>query len=348
MVAVKSQNADQFLRALPADIKAILIFGSDAGLVSERATDAAKRLIAKSTPPGEILRLDDTDLESDPDRLVIELTTIAMFGGRNVIRTTASRRVNTNMIGPLLESNTLEGALIIEAGNLKADEGLRPLFEKHIHAAAIPCYADSDRDLGSVIDGILKHHKLEISPDARRTLLTRLGADRALSRAEVEKLALYCNGKSRIEEADVEAATGDASELAIDMIVLAAGAGKIDAAISANDRAVSAGESPQTILIATQRHFQRLHRARATYEQNGSIDEALRALRPPLHFKSRDAFTAQVNAWSMQKLSKALEMIAKAQAQSRGGVLEDNLVTDRLVLDLGRLARWKPEPRGHN
>ncbi len=269
-----------------------------------------------------------------------------MFGGRKVVRTTASRRVNANTIGPLLTSNTLEGALVIEAGNLKADEGLRPLFEKSAIAAAIACYADSDRDLGVVIDEILKPHRLEISPDAKRMLLARLGADRALSRAEVEKLALYCHGKTRIEEEDVEAATGDASELAIDMIVLATGAGRIDTAISATDRLVSAGESPQAILIAAQRHFQRLHRARATFEQNGSLDDALRSLRPPLHFKSRDAFAAQVNTWPLAKLSKALEMIAKAQAQSRGGVLDDSLVADRLVLDLGRLARWKPEPRG--
>ena len=33
--------------------------------------------------------------------------------------------------------------------------------------------------------------KLQITPEAQRLLLARLGADRALSRAEIEKLALY-------------------------------------------------------------------------------------------------------------------------------------------------------------
>jgi enediyne polyketide synthase len=55
--------------------------------------------------------------------------------------------------------------------------------------------------------------KVQITPEAKRLLLARLGADRALSRAEIDKLVLYAHGKSTIEESDVEAAVGDAAEL---------------------------------------------------------------------------------------------------------------------------------------
>ena len=53
----------------------------------------------------------------------------------------------------------------------------------------------------------------------------RLGADRALSRGEVEKLALYAHGRGTVEVDDVEAIVGDASELALDKIPLATAAG---------------------------------------------------------------------------------------------------------------------------
>ena len=173
----------------------------------------------------EVLRIDDADLENEPARISIELQTVAMFGGRKVVRALAGRRVNANALKPLVEAGTIEGFLIVEAGNLRPDEALRTLFEKSAGAAAVACFPDEARDLDAMVGEILRAAGMQIAPDAKRMLLARLGADRALSRAEVEKLALFARGKTLIEEADVEAAVGDAAELALDRIVLAAGVG---------------------------------------------------------------------------------------------------------------------------
>ncbi len=268
-----------------------------------------------------------------------------MFGGRRIIRVNASRRVTSATIAPLLEGPPLEGLLVIEAGNLKPDEGLRGLFEKTATAAAIACYADNDRDIDGLIRSVLASFKLEISNEARPALAARLGADRAQSRAEIEKLALYCHGKPRIELADVDAATGDASELAIDMVIAAAASGQASHALAASERAFAAGESPQALIIATQRYFQRLHRVRTSFEAAGSMDTAIRALRPPLHFKIRDVFTRHVNSWPSAKLLRALDRITVAQRAARSSVIEDALAADRLILDLARLAAMQAPPR---
>ena len=337
MVAVKAHEADAFLRTLPPTISALVFYGSDDGLIAERAQAACQAAANASKPPGEILRLDDLDLERDPGRIASELTTISMFGGRRVIRVTASRRVTSAAIAPLL-AGPLEGVLIIEAGNLKPDEGLRGLFEKTPTAAAIACFADEARDLEAIIRATLTTYKLDISHEARQALIARLGGDRAQSRAEIEKLALYCYGQPRIELADVETATGDTSELALESVVTAAAAGQVTRALAASDRAFAAGESPQALIIVAQRYFQRLHRVRSSIDQTGSMDQALRSLRPPLHFKSRDAFTRAVQAWSGGKLIRALDGIAAAQRMARTSGLDDTLTADRLILDLARLA----------
>lgn len=336
MVAVKAHEADAFLRSLSPKIAALLFYGSDEGLVAERAANAAKAAAAATNPPGEILRLDDLDLEQDPGRIAVELTTISMFGGKRIVRATASRRITSASIGPLL-SAPIEGMLILEAGNLKQDEGLRGLFEKSPGAAAIACYSDSDRDLETVIRNVLSAHKLDISVEARQALVARLGADRIQSRSEIEKLALYCYGRPRVEMADVEMAVGDASELALDAIISAAVSGQPHAAMAATDRAISAGESPQGLIIAMLRYFQRIHRVRSALETTGSMETALRALRPPLHFKARDTFVRHVNAWPGGKILGVLERITAAQRASRGGALDDALVADKLILDIARL-----------
>src|SRR4029453_19280610 len=148
--------------------------------------------------PGEILRLDDTSLEDDPGRIAVELQTAPMFGGRKIVRATAGRRITAALLKPLVEPGGLEGFLIVEAGNLRPDDAMRGLFEKAPHAAAVACFPDEARDLEGMIRDVLAAAKLQISPDARALLVGRLGADRGLSRAEVEKLALYALGKGTI------------------------------------------------------------------------------------------------------------------------------------------------------
>jgi DNA polymerase III subunit delta len=343
MVAIKG-SVEQYLKAPPQGIGAILLFGPDAGLVAERAQSLAKAIAAQTKPPGEIFRLDDADLETDPDRLVVELTTVSMFGDRRIVRASQSRRVTAASLKPLLEGK-LEGFLIVEAGALKAEDALRKLFEGASSAAAIACYADEARDLNGLVQDVLGAHKLSISADAKRLLLSRLGADRALSRMEIEKLALYAHGSSEITEADVAAVVGDAADMTIDAIVIAAVTGKGAAAVTDCDRALAAGESAQYLLIAAQRYLQRLHRVRMGLESGLGMEDALKGLRPPVFFKQKDAFVAQVELWSSAKLARGLARITEAQRLARSGgeltVLDEAMLTEGLLLDLSRLAAFK-------
>jgi DNA polymerase III subunit delta len=344
MVAIKG-SIEQYLKAPPKGIGAILLYGNDQGLVSERAQALAKAMAAQSNPPGEIFRLDDADLETDPDRLIVELTTVSMFGDRRIVRAQQSRRVTAASLKPLLEAGRLEGFLIVEAGALKADDGMRKLFEGSDVAAAIACYADEARDLDGLVREVLQKHGLTISADAKRLLVSRLGADRALSRMEVEKLALYAMGQSEVSEADVTAIVGDASDLTIDAIIAAAVTGKGGMAVTECDRAVAAGESAQYILIAAQRHLQRLHRVRMGLESGLSMEEALKGLRPPVFFKQKDGFVAQVELWSAAKLARALARITEGQRLSRSGgeltVLDEAVLAEGVLLDIARLAAFK-------
>ena len=339
MVAVKAHQANAFLKSPDPRLSAILFFGSDAGLVSERSQFLARALAQREDPAGEIIRLDDADLDNDPGRLAVELMTMPMFGGRKIVRTTASRRINANAIRPLLDGPPIAGVLIVEAGNLKPDEGLRPLFEKSATAAAIACYGDEAQDLEVMVRQVLDAAGIKIAPDARDLLVSRLGADRALSRGEVEKLTLYALGKPEIDVDDVEAIVGDASEQSMDRIITAAASGDAARAIGEFTRSIAAGESAQGIILATQRYFHRLHRTRTAMDQGRSLDDALRGLRPPLHFRQKDTFAAQLRMWSTPRLDMALSAIATAAKAARlTSALEDTL-SERLLLTLAKHAR---------
>jgi DNA polymerase III subunit delta len=338
MVAVKTPQAAAFLKAPPASIAAVLFFGSDPGLVSERSQLLAKLIAERENPAGEVLRLDETDLDDDAGRVLVELQTRPMFSGRKILRVTAGRKINAAYLKPILDTAPLEGFLIVEAGNLKPDDGLRSLFEGSPSLAAVACYPDSAADIDTLINDVLSAHKMRIGADARALLQSRLGADRTLSRGEIEKLALYAAGSGEIQPEDIEAIVGDAADLALERIAESAANGRAVEAVTDYGRAIASGESAQTIILIIQRYFLKLHRVRGDLDGGRSLDEALRSMRPPLHFKQRDAFAAQVRNWSRASLDAALTRIAEtAKAARLSSALEDTL-GERLVLALSAMA----------
>lgn len=64
MVAVKAHQAQSFLKPPGPRQSAILFYGTDAGLVAERARALATLIAQREDPHGEIIRLDDADLDT--------------------------------------------------------------------------------------------------------------------------------------------------------------------------------------------------------------------------------------------------------------------------------------------
>jgi DNA polymerase III subunit delta len=337
MVAIKAHQAQSFLNPPGPKVPAVLFYGGDAGLISERAMKLAALVAARDS--GEVIRIDDADLDNDPDRLAVELQTIPMFGGSKVVRATAGRRISAQALAPLLEGGRLAATLIVEAGNLKPTDAMRALFEKSPQAAAVACYADEAADIEGLIRETLKAHGLSITADARELLVARMGADRALSRGEIEKLALYAAGRAEIDAADIEAIVGDASELAIDRALNAAVAGDGARAIGEFSRAVAAGESPQMIIGALQRHLQRLHRIRTDLDAGASFEDVIRQQRPPVHFKQKDAIGLQCRLWSSPRLARALARTAQAAKAARLNAALEEAIAEELLIALAGAAR---------
>jgi DNA polymerase-3 subunit delta len=331
MVAYKASAVPNFLRSPDPACRAILVYGPDAGLVAERAVTLAQIFVKRGNGPTEIVRLDDRDLAEDPARLEVELKTAPMFASQSVIRVTAGQRLDVQALKALLATPS-ENALIVEAGNLKPDSGLRKLFEAHKSAVALPCYSDEKFTLG-VIDAELAEAGLSIDRETRDDLMTRLGADQALSRSEVIKLALYAQGAERIEADDIEAIVGDAAETALDNFAYAVSSGDAKAALSELQRLASAGTDKSVALTALGRHFAQLHRVAAA-SSGGDIEEAAKWLKPPLHFKRKQAFIAHCKRWGANRLSHALPLIQEAVRRTRRSPDLEDALAEHLVLTL--------------
>jgi DNA polymerase-3 subunit delta len=337
MVALKAPQVDAFLAKPNPAQPVVLVFGPDSGLVRERAQALIRASVDDVNDPFSLARLEGDDLSAEPSRLVEEANTIPLFGGRRAVWVKAGSRNIAPAVEMLIGAASPDCRVVIEAGDLKRNAPLRALCEKAKNAAALPCYADAERDLARLIDDEMREAGLTIAPEARATLVPLLGGDRLASRSEIRKLALYARGKERIEVEDVAAVIADASALALDSLIDAAFAGRTADVEFQFAKARTAGTAPGTILFAAQRQVATLHKARLAVEEGQSADAVIEGLW--LHFSRKALVGAALKTWTTARLERAMSSLADAVLESRrqAGLAEP--IAQRALLSLAVNAR---------
>ena len=337
MTAVKPADADAFVARPDPKRPVVLVFGPDSGLVSERTNALVKAAVDDINDPFALARLDGEDLSAEPTRLVEEAQTIPLFGGKRAVWVKAGGRNIAGAVEPLLALPALECRVVIEAGDLRRNAPLRALIEKAKNAAALPCYADGEKDRERLIDNEMREAGLKLSPDARDMLIPLLGGDRAASRSEITKLALYARGQDIVGVDDVAAVVSDASALALDDIVDAAFAGRPADLERELGKARVAGTSAGSILFAAQRQVAQLHKWRTAIEAGSGF--SIDAVYPPINFRRKDTIAATLKLWTAARLLTTMAELADAVLQSRRNAGLADTIAERALLAIAANTR---------
>lgn len=310
-----------FLQRPDPGVRAVLCYGPDAGLVQERAAALAAAICPDPRDPFRIADLAAAALAADPARLADEAAQIAFGGGRRVIRVRDAGDSLAALFQRLLDHSPGDGFVVVDAGELPSRSALRRLFEQSAQAAAIGCYPDGARELGTVIRETLAAHRVTASRDAVGYLVEHLGADRLLTRGELDKLALYAGDGGHVELDDARASVADSAALSLDDAVMAAAEGDAAALDRALTRVFQEGASPVSVIRALLRHAQRLHGLATQRAAGASLDAVLRGARPPIFFKHQDSFRRQLERWSEGRLRPQLAALGAAElAMKRTGM----------------------------
>ena len=175
--------------------------------------------------------------------------------------------------------------------------------------------------------------------EAKALLIDNLGADRGVTRQELEKLALYVGNGGTVTSGDVAACIGDGASLVRDDVALAALSGDQDGLDLALSRCWQAGESPVGILRAVARHLQRLHMLALRKATGADVGEAMKRLRPPIFFKQQPIVRGQLQLWSAQALAQAMGIISEAEIDCKSTGMPDRAVCGRALVRIAAAAR---------
>lgn len=339
MTALRGKEIDSFLAKPDSARPVILLYGPDAGLVRERADALMKSAVDDPNDPFSLVRMDGDELAAEPSRLVEEAMTVALFGGRRAIRVRAGAKNFSSAIDTLATMAPKDCRIVIEAGELRPEAPLRKACERSKTAVAIACYADTQRDLATLIDTELRAANLRIDAEARAALTALLGGDRQASRNEIRKLALYAHGAREVTLADVAAIVTDASGLGLDPIVDGAFAGRVGDVETTFAKAMGAGIHPGQIIAAAQRQAALLHKARLSVDEGRRESEAVDSGFPRLHFSRKPLVETALRNSSTDRLTKIIAQLADAALEMRKQSNLATAIAQRALLAVAANAR---------
>ncbi|VAW22742.1 hypothetical protein MNBD_ALPHA12-781 [hydrothermal vent metagenome] len=331
MTALKAFQVDRFLNQPLPDHGVFLVYGPDAGLVSERAKLLVERFGGKNSDHMGLINLQMSELEAEPDRLALAANANSLFGGRTIIRLRNASKSLAPSLQQLLD-HPPEAAIIIEAGNLLPRDKLRTIAETSKNAYALPCFPDNAQELSKLIAKTFADAGITTESGAALTLSGLLGNDREITRRELEKLVLFADETKHLTVNDIITLCGDNTKIALDQIIDATGCGHAANLEIAIQRAFNSGADPQQVLGSALRHFFWLRKLRAKIDTGASPSGIFKTTFPRPHFSRHSALEQQLRLWDDQALAKAATRIQEAIFHSRQNTRLSQTIARRALL----------------
>lgn len=346
MILSKRPEVDRFLKSPDAGVRAAVIHGKDRSGVAERAEILCRTITPDLNDPFNVTLLTDSDIDGDEARLEEALTALSMIGGRRLVRVRlgAEKASVDKMLAAALKVHADGGfnpdaMLVVEAGALGRDSALRKAAETSSGAVGIACYEDETGDVARMTREALAADKVGLTGDALDRFVARLPRERGLMRQEIERLALYIGpGSGRtLDVEELETHLGVEPDASLQDAALQAFGGRPTPAQSGLRRAFAEGESAVMAVRQASLHLGKLRRINVLQSNGAGAKEAAKAA--GVFWKQEAEMLRQARAWRLDALDAVQDSVNVADVASKSTGLPDQLIAERLLLEIAARAR---------
>lgn len=316
---MKLPNAriEGFVKKPDSGVKAVLLYGPDAGLITTRSRQMLVAIVDDLSDPFRIVQFLFDDLKDEPSRLRDEINAMSLMGGRRFIRVVDASASMSEEIGEAIISSKSDTLVVFEAGELAPTSTLRKFFEKEPDILALPCYKDDAASVRRVVEGRLREGGFSWDNDAINYLTRSFAGDRLVICSEVEKLITYMGADRKITLESVKDCVGDNVESSMDELCMAVASRDLEQIEKNLNRILVEGIGAIAPIRIILRYFFRLQQVRAEIANGESDQQAIAKLRPPIFFKQIDAFKGHLQIWNSKAIDKMIEALLKLEIECK-------------------------------
>ena len=309
----KQRDIDQFFKKPDKNIRCVVLFGSNEGMIADLAQKFALTVCNDLDDAFLVSTFQMDALEKDFGLLFGEYNAASLIGGRRIVFV---KNANNNLTKPLKElfsESSSDTMLIISSTSLNTKSSLISYLKDEDFAAVVGCYDDREENISSVVRAFFVENGITIAPDAMELLCQRLSADRKASEGELEKLKIYIGSRKNVTPDDVVKAVSDTSNSSTEDFCFYVASGQMQKAIKSYQGMLNEGKEATTLLRALTYHFLKILECIAKVEEGSTVESATSGLRPPLMWFRKSEFLMQVKMWKKTAVFDVLALLYKAE-----------------------------------
>lgn len=333
---IKNYEIDNFCSNFNMNTPAILIYGEDYGLKNERASLIIKKYLNDSK---NIIDLDAKSIISVPELLFTELNSISLLADKKVIRVRDANDKLSAIIENSVFLHSEDCLLILISESLSPRSSLRLTFEKHKEAVILPCYSDDSKNIINIIDSMLNKENIKIDINAKKLLASYLGADRLVTKSEIEKAILYSGNTKELSLNDISSFLSDQASINIDKLYDLTLLGNIKQAYKVLIKLQNEGIPPIQIIRVFTRQLQSLYSLKEKVLLKNNISFVIDNFKPPIYFKRKENIKLQIQKWSISMIKKALQLLERAEINCKRTKNNPEIITKHALLNISLLVK---------
>jgi len=194
-----------------------------------------------------------------------------------------------------------------------------------------------DKDIRSFAVQELARHKKKAAPAALSLLCQELNGNAQTMAGEIEKLALYCCERQRIDVEDVEQALSAGHRTTIFNLVDSIGVGRLDHSLGCLKQLLDDGMPPLRVLAMIARQFRLLARACEADPKRAGASRIRQLLGLRSDFLAKEIIK-QAGKWSSACFGAVFEELSSADRQLKSSRKDSRLILENLLLRLAALS----------
>lgn len=314
----KSVQVDNYCKKPDLSIKAILVYGTNDGLVSETIKRLAKTVVADLQDPFAVANLDWEVIKNDSGVLVGEYNAQSLMSGRRlVLLQNGGNELKKVMQEFIAESKSDTLLLVSGVSSLNKYSSLVKYFSDEKYLALVACYEDRGSSLAGSVEHILAENKMTYSPEAFRQLCLRMSNDRRMNLNEIDKLVTYAGTTRHFEADDVLKVVFNGAESLVDDLCYYTFSGMKNKAFMVFNNLLNEGVEEVRIVRALLRHATLLLEIKALMENGAGADETLKKILPGKLYYRHNAAKLQAESWTRDRLFDVIAILYATEEECK-------------------------------
>ncbi len=318
------------LKKIPDQAIFYLLYGKNEGL----KTDCINQILEKND--GKVFNYDEKQIKDETETFYENILSGSLFERNKVIIINRASDKIFEIIQDLINRNTTNITIIINAGQLETRSKLRSFFEKNDDLVCIPTYPDNNDTLSKLTTIFFKKENIPISQQNINIIVDKCNGDRHNLNNELNKIKNYTLSKKKISSQEILRLINLSENFEISELIdncLAQNKNKIINILNENNYSA---EDSIIILRTFLSKTKRILKLAMELEENKDINKTINSAKPPVFWKDKEIIKIQLNKWKTEKIRELIKKINNVELEIKKNYNNSILIVTNFILEKSR------------